>query len=54
VLSHNDESVAQRLAILKSVVEINIIPTGEAVFLVPLAFAVTHQNQLSYSHSLTP
>ena len=30
--------------------QINVVPTGETVFVVPLAFAVAHQNQLSYSH----
>jgi hypothetical protein len=34
--------------------QIDIVPTGESVFVVPLAFAVTDQYQLSYSHSLTP
>ncbi len=32
--------------------QVNIIPTGKAVFVVPLAFAMTNQNQLSYSHIL--
>ena len=32
--------------------QVNIIPTGKAVFVVPLTFAVAHQNQLSYSHIL--
>ena len=30
------------------------IPTGKTVFVVPLTFTVTYQNQLSYSHTLTP
>ena len=34
--------------------QIHVVPTGEAVFVVPLAFAMTNQYQLSYSHSLTP
>ncbi|MNI70711.1 hypothetical protein D3C73_1265390 [compost metagenome] len=34
--------------------QINIVPTGKAVFVVPLTFTVTYQNQLSYSHTLTP
>ena len=33
---------------------VHVVPTGEAVFVVPLAFAMTNQYQLSYSHSLTP
>ena len=32
--------------------QVNIIPTGKTVFVVPLAFAMTYQNQLSYSHIL--
>ncbi|SAF89056.1 Uncharacterised protein [Enterobacter cloacae] len=32
--------------------QINVIPTGEAVFVVPLAFAVAHQDKLSISHFL--
>ncbi|CCJ97405.1 hypothetical protein BN130_4007 [Cronobacter malonaticus 507] len=34
--------------------QVNVIPTGKAVFVVPLAFTVTNQNQLSNSHSITP
>ncbi|CCJ91687.1 hypothetical protein BN132_3615 [Cronobacter turicensis 564] len=34
--------------------QVNVVPTGKAVFVVPLAFAVTNQNQLSNSHSITP
>ena len=34
--------------------QINVIPTGKTVLVVPLTFTVTYQNQLSYSHTLTP
>ena len=34
--------------------QIHVVPTGETVFFVPLTFAMTNQNQLSYSHILTP
>ena len=34
--------------------QIDVVPTGETVFIVPLAFAMTDQYQLSYSHTLTP